>query len=195
VAGTQERRSILLQDDWSSMELKSGTLSYYHDSILLLMLRHTGDIINVIGEFVPLQESSSSLTSSITINLKSNLLILHPDILLTATALSNGPQCLRKPLLSSMVRASGDVTPALVWGNMLHTAMQSCLSSGKWDEQSINGYIDEVIQNGLSDLFQLNMTVSDAQRELKARANGIRTFAERYISPTPKVRNNEVYIE
>ena len=52
-----------------------------------------------------------------------NLLILHPDMLLTATALSKAPQCMRKPLLTSLVRSTSDITPALVWGSMLDLSL------------------------------------------------------------------------
>src|SRR5690606_17316242 len=93
-------RTIYLFDDW------------YETPV------HPGDTINVLGAF------SSTSPPSIEITSQSNLVILHPDILLTATSLSNAPQCPRKPLLSSLVRASNDTSPALVWGNMLHELIQ-----------------------------------------------------------------------
>lgn len=147
-----------------------------------------GDIINVLGTFLPLAQSSSSTTTSITISSKSNLLILHPDVLLTATALSNAPQCRRKPLLSSLVRSSSSMTPALVWGNMLHTVLESCLRTNQFDELWVNSQIETVVQSGVSDLVQINTTIEDAQKEVKLRAKGIHTFAKRYISDRPKVR-------
>lgn len=124
---------------------------------------------------------------TIEINSQENLLILHPDILLTATALSNAPQCARKPLLSSLVRASNDVSPALVWGNMLHEVMQKCLVEKRWEESWIDEQIDEVLLNGLGMLLALNVSVETARTELRKRAVGLRIFKDRYIADSPKV--------
>lgn len=147
-----------------------------------------GDIVNIIGHFSLLKESSSSTALSITISSKENLLILSPDMLLTATSLSNAPQCRRKPLISSLVRMSGsDITPATVWGNMLHTVLQSCLIEQRWDQKWIDERIDETVRDGLSDLFRLDVSVEHAKHQLSERAKGLRAFSDKYISASPKV--------
>ncbi|KAJ7593023.1 DNA replication factor Dna2-domain-containing protein [Mycena floridula] len=163
-----EIRAIILRDDWARTDIRIG------------------DTINVIGEFSLQSPSSSSVTLSIPITSKSNLLILHPDHLLTATALSNAPQCLRKPLLSALVRSSSDVTPALVWGNILHTVVQSCLTEGRWDEQWIDDQIDTAAREGMGELAKVGFDVEQGKREIKGRAKGLQPFGERYISDKPK---------
>lgn len=140
-----------------------------------------GDTINVLGSFT---------SNSITINLKANFVIHHPDLLITATALSNALQCRRKPLLSALVRSTSDISPALVWGNMLHEVMQSCLSSGHWEESWVQNKIDSVVRDGLMELVKLNVTVEDAKREVKFRAKGLQAFAQKYISAAPKVSHH-----
>lgn len=62
-----------------------------------------------------------------------NLLIVHPDILLSATAISAVVTCARKPLLQAKVKESGPgpherLTDSLVMGRMLHEVLQSCLT-------------------------------------------------------------------
>ena len=146
-----------------------------------------GDTVNVVGQFTTLSSSSSLITSSITVTAKANLLILHPDILLTATALSNAPQCLRKPLLSALVHSSSDATPALVWGNLLHTIVQSCLSEKRWDEAWIDDQIDAIIREAIGDLAKIGFDVEQGKREIKARAQGLKSFGGKYISTSPKV--------
>ncbi|KAG7440565.1 Dna2-domain-containing protein [Guyanagaster necrorhizus] len=168
IDGSKEKRSIVLRDDWIVTDVRKG------------------DIVNIIGDFTILGESSSSLTSSVAISSKSNLLILHPDILITATALSNTPQCRRKPLISSLVRSSSDYTPSLVWGNMLHSVLQACLLADRWDEVWVDDKIDEIVRSGLSDLVRINTNVDQAKREVKARAKGLHVFSEKYIAPSPK---------
>ncbi|CAO1617669.1 unnamed protein product [Parajaminaea phylloscopi] len=60
-----------------------------------------------------------------------NLLILHPDTLVTATAVCDVPTCLRKPLVKHRINATGAVdkmSEAVVMGNMLHEVLQACLT-------------------------------------------------------------------
>ncbi|KAG6836385.1 hypothetical protein H0H93_008591 [Arthromyces matolae] len=165
---SQERRRVILRDDWVSTDARIG------------------DTINVLGTFTLASTSSSSITLSITVTAKANLLILHPDLLLTATAISNAPQCRRKPLLSNLVRSTSDTTPALVWGNMLHEVMQSCLSENQWETAWVDQKIDEVVLKGLNELVKINVTIDQAKREVTARAKGLVAFSEKYISDYPK---------
>ena len=143
--------------------------------------------MNLLGQFELLPASSSRLTSQIIITSTRNLLIHHPDILMTATAIANAPQCRRKPLLSSLVRSSSDVTPALVWGNMLHEVMQSCFRASRWDDKWFEERIDEVVRNGLGELVKIDATIEMAKGELHKRAAGLRAFSQRYIADLPKV--------
>ncbi|KAF9234817.1 Dna2-domain-containing protein [Melanogaster broomeanus] len=108
-----------------------------------------------------------------------NLLIHHPDLLLTATALSNASQCRRKPLLSSLVRSTSDVTPALVWGNMLHEVMQTCLAAHQWDEKYVDALIDDVVLKNLTEIVKIGTDIDAAKRELMVRSKGLRVFSER----------------
>lgn len=123
----------------------------------------------------------------IQITSQSNFLVLHPDLLITATALSNAPQCRRKPLLSALVRSTLNMTPALLWGNMLHEVMQTCMAQQRWDECFIDGHIEEIVKKNLADLVKINVGIDEAKREVKSRAKGLRVFSERYIAEIPKV--------
>ena len=145
------------------------------------------DVVNVIGEWV---QTASSDAPAIEVSGKHNFLIHHPDVLITATALSNTSQCARKPLLSNMVRSTSDVTPALVWGNILHEVMQTCLSVQRWDEKFVDKKIAEVCQNSLGELIRIDMDLDQAIIEVKSRAKGLKAFAEKYIASEPKVRSH-----
>ncbi|KAG6333843.1 hypothetical protein ID866_5248 [Astraeus odoratus] len=136
------------------------------------------DTVNVLGNF--------DSKGAIVISSKENLLIQHPDFLLTATALSSAPQCRRKPLLSTLVRSSSDVTSALMWGNILHEVMQTCLLANRWDKSWIDDLIDDAILKNLTELLRFGIGVEEATREVKLRSRGLRAFSERYIAEEPK---------
>lgn len=68
-----------------------------------------------------------------------NLLILHPDTLVTATAVCDVPTCIRKPLIKQRINGSGatdKMSEALVMGNMLHEVLQACLTGMGLDVDS-----------------------------------------------------------
>ncbi|KAG7095095.1 hypothetical protein E1B28_005882 [Marasmius oreades] len=167
VSASEERRSVSLEDHWALTDVRPG------------------DVVNILGDFVPIS-ASSSVTSSITVSSKQNNLILHPDTLITSTALSTAAHCRRKALLSGLIRSSTDTTPSLVWGHILHTVFQICLGAKRWDDAWLEQQIDEVVRNNLADLVRIEMSVEMARSQVRARAKGIQTFFERYLSIQPK---------
>ncbi|THH05716.1 hypothetical protein EW145_g4595 [Phellinidium pouzarii] len=152
-------------------------------TIELSFSQMTGDTINVIGYFCV---SSSSPFATITISAKRNLIILHPDVLLTATSVANAPHCARRPLLSLLLHSTSDTTPALVFGNILHEVVQRCLSGLRWDQSYIEEILEEIVQNSLSDLVRIGVSVDEAKVEMRKRASGLREFGDRFIGQTPK---------
>lgn len=72
--------------------------------------------------------SASPLSDSLHAD---NLLILHPDTLVTATAVCDVPTCIRKPLVKHRINGTGAVdkmSESVVMGNMLHEVLQACLT-------------------------------------------------------------------
>ena len=65
--------------------------------------------------------------------------------------------------------------------------MQRSLRDGTWEQSAIDARIDGAVQESLGGLVKLGISVKTARRELKIRAKGLKTFAEKYISPMPKV--------
>ncbi|KZT71118.1 Dna2-domain-containing protein [Daedalea quercina L-15889] len=165
----EERRRVILQGDWVDTDIRPG------------------DVINVLGDFVaPASTSKTAPVPTITISAQENLFIHHPDLLVTATALSTASQCRRKPIVTNLVRSSVDVTPSLVWGNILHEVMQACLCEGRWDAPWIESQINEVVKKSLGDLMRVDMSIEQAVSEVRLRAQGLRSFAEKYMAEEPK---------
>ena len=70
--------------------------------------------------------------------------------------------------------------------------MQTCLSVAKWDDKFMDKQIAEVTQRGLGELLRIGMSMPQAIIEIKARAKGLRAFADKYIAPSPKVYTRHV---
>jgi DNA replication ATP-dependent helicase Dna2 len=86
-----------------------------------------------------------------------------------------------------LVRSSSDFTPSLLWGNLLHSVMEKSLADGNWDDDELNRRANDVVSASMGELIRVGVDVPQARRELKIRARGLRAFADRYISDTPKV--------
>ena len=158
-------------------------------SIFLIHHSPTDDILNILGTFsAPSPSFSTNFPKRcISLTTSANLLILHPDMLLTATALSNAPHCMRKPLLTSLVRSTSDITPALAWGSMLHEVMQHCLLEKRWDDAWIDKCLHNAISGGLGELVKLGISEEVALTEMRERSKDFKVFAERYLGDVPKV--------
>ena len=79
------------------------------------------------------------------------------------------------------------MTPALLWGNMLHEIMQTCLATQQWDEFYVEDLIEDAVMKNLPGIVKIDTTIEDAKREVKLRSKGLKVFSERYIADRPKV--------
>jgi DNA replication ATP-dependent helicase Dna2 len=70
--------------------------------------------------------------------------------------------------------------------------MQSCFTTGRWEEFWMNEKIDEVILKGLNELLKIDVSVEQAKREVRTRAKGLLAFSQKYLGDTPKVRIREL---
>ncbi|KAI9438474.1 Dna2-domain-containing protein [Lactarius indigo] len=115
-----------------------------------------------------------------------NLLIHHPDTLLTPSLLASAPNCQRKPLVTALVRALSPPTPSLVYGTVLHEVFQSCLQEGRWDAPWIEARVDSALSASFGDLVRASVPLSTAKDEILRRAVGVETFGRRYIGDHPR---------
>ncbi|KZS87370.1 Dna2-domain-containing protein [Sistotremastrum niveocremeum HHB9708] len=185
VEGTGERREVILRDDW------------------ICSIVRRGDIVNVIGEFTTLlgtsAQQSSPIKARISISSQYNYIILHPDVLLSATYISHTSKCSRKPLISALFKSSAPVagsstgspapySSAVVWGNILHEVFQRSLSDNEWSEKATDSKIDEVIRspNFLGEIVQSGVNLNQAKQEIKERAKGLAGFSQKYLGEIPK---------
>ncbi|KAG8903622.1 Tripartite DNA replication factor [Tulasnella sp. 403] len=163
-----EERRVVLKDDWVSTDV------------------HPGDTINVIGHFSLAPSSSSKPDYSICISAAENMVVLHPDLLLTSTSISSASRCIRKPVISSLLHSPFNVTESSTMGNMLHQVMQTCLAKNEWGTTSISREIDSVVHSGFDDLLRISMGVEKAKEDMRGRAKGIQEFSQKFISSEPK---------
>ncbi len=188
VDNTDEQLQVYLCDEWYYTDIRPGKSPL--SEVCAYTNVYEDDVFNVLGHFTP---ACSFVPRTINITAAANLLILHPDFLTTATALSTAPQCRRKPLLAGLVRATSDITPALVYGSVLHEVLQRCLREDRWEQTFLDTCIEETVQAMLGDLVKLGVSKEVARREVADRARGLIPFQQRYLTDEPKVCRSLLY--
>ncbi len=117
-----------------------------------------------------------------------NLLILHPDHLISATVVGDSFTCTRKAILGDRVKATSDGNQATLYGHIIHEIFQEALKAHRWDDVWMVSAIEKIATRHLEGLFELNIELSIALDQLKAKVNDLQVWAEIFIAAEPKVR-------
>ena len=166
---TKAVRVILLRQAWVDSPCKPGA--------------H----VHVVGDF--------DCYGQCIIDNTQNLLILHPDHLISATVVGTSFTCIRKSVLEDRVKTTSESNESLVYGHILHEVFQESLKANRWDDESMLAIIDNVATKHLEALFEINIEHVMAIDQLKARATDLQNWAKIFIAVSPKVgpRNHFYY--
>ena len=144
------------------------------------------DTICDIGSFVHLVGGFDQYGQCIVDNIQ-NLLILHPDHLISATVVGDSFTCTRKAVLQDRVKTTSDANQATTYGHMLHEIFQASLRANRWDEEWMTSTIEKVATQHLEDLFEINIEHAMAVDQLKVRIVDLQAWAETFIAAKPTV--------
>ena len=116
-----------------------------------------------------------------------NLLILHPDHLISSTVVGDSFTCTRKAVLQDRVKATSDANQSTMYGNMLHEIFQEAMRANRWDDDFMTTTIQLLATQHLETLFEVQVELSVAVEHLKTRAADLQAWAEIFISAKPRV--------
>ncbi|CZT07936.1 related to DNA helicase [Rhynchosporium agropyri] len=94
-----------------------------------------------------------------------NLLILHPDHLISSTVVADSFGCTRRAVLQDRVKATSDSSAPLVYGTILHEIFQAAMLENRWDSEWLRELIDKTATRHMEDLYSIKK-----QPEAKVRA-------------------------
>lgn len=134
--------------------------------------------VHIIGQFEP--------TGQCIIDNSQNILILHPDQLISATVVADSFTCMRRAVLQDRVKATSDKTPPLVYGTLLHEIFQEALMSNKWTPQFLDSVICDITEKHVEDLYTIKVSLSDAREHLRSKMPELRSWASAFVTRFPK---------
>ncbi|KAL2021260.1 hypothetical protein VTK56DRAFT_7339 [Thermocarpiscus australiensis] len=157
---TNAVRSVHLRGDW--YDTQASPKAYVH----------------IIGTFEP--------SGRCIIDNNQNILILHPDQLVSSTVVADSFTCMRRAVLQDRVKATSEATPALVYGTILHEVFQQALMANNWDLGFLGSVISKTLQAHLEDLYVIKVGLDDARSHVLSKMPELRSWAQSFVSASPK---------
>ena len=138
----------------------------------------SGAYVHVVGQF--------SRTGQITVDDAQNLIIVHPDHLVSATAVADSFDCLRKAVLQDRVKATNATSKPTVYGTILHEVFQIAISQNRWDSEWLDELIQSTVIRHVDGLFEAGAeNTNEALEFLRSKIPELSAWASTFIGSVP----------
>lgn len=132
-----------------------------------------GSYIHIIGKF--------DRTGQCIVNDADNMIIVHPDHLISSTVVGDSFTCMRRAVLQDRVKATSAATQPQVYGHILHEVFGQALRLNKWDIQSFRDIIDKTLPSYIESLYEIGVQVNDAKEYLLGKAPEMMAWANVFV--------------
>ncbi|GAM17628.1 hypothetical protein SAMD00019534_008030 [Acytostelium subglobosum LB1] len=144
---------------------------------------NSGDVLNVIGEY-------DMEHGAFVVDNNKNLIVLHPDLLITGTELGGSFTCSRRALLKEQMSSEFNSTVPL-YGSIVHEVFQRCLSEIHFEKEYISSYKRDVLlqPNYALKLSSLGETHDEASNHIELWQSTIQNFGNTFIDSQNSKKN------
>ncbi|KAG5980101.1 hypothetical protein E4U55_004396 [Claviceps digitariae] len=170
---TRSEKILIIQADGSKVTRTVHLRGAWFDTPA-----HTDSYVHVIGSF--------SARGQCIVDDAENLLILHPDQLISSTVVADSFGCMRRAVLQDRVKATSEASPPLVYGTMLHEIFQEALLMNKWDIPFLSSVIDRICDKHVEDLYTIKVGLPSAKEHLLSKMTELSYWAKTFVSPQPR---------
>ncbi|ERF76175.1 hypothetical protein EPUS_01509 [Endocarpon pusillum Z07020] len=122
-----------------------------------------------------------------------NMIILHPDHLISATVVADSFSCTRRAVLQDRIKATGAAEPSQVYGHILHEIFGQALKANDWSLESLSIIIERILVNWIESLYEINTPVPQALEYLLSKMPELQAWASVFVtaqaSPQGEVRD------
>ncbi|CAF3631406.1 hypothetical protein QX201_012948 [Fusarium graminearum] len=139
---------------------------------------HADAYVHVIGDF--------TARGQCVVDDAQNLLILHPDQLISATVVADSFGCMRRAVLQDRVKATSPPTPPLIYGTMLHEIFQEALLANQWDLPFLCRVIERITEKHVEDLYTIKVGIPSAREHLQSKMTELSYWAGSFVSSQAK---------
>ncbi|KAG0168654.1 Tripartite DNA replication factor [Apophysomyces sp. BC1015] len=142
------------------------------------------ETVVTVGDIVHIPSVAPG-TTEIIIDNKNNLLIVHPDHLVSCTTVAESIFCRRKSVLQQKIKSLSEYSEPLVYGDIMHRILQDLLRSGDFSVIGIRDAIERIVMSSLDALFALDQTESSVINLFNERIPDIKAFGDIYVGSEP----------
>jgi hypothetical protein len=127
------------------------------------------------------------------------VLVIHPDILMTPTTISETVTCSRRAVLKSRIGSTGLSSKAPLFGTMRHDLFGLCMRQENFDLAFAKRNVHKLARQNAEGLLGCGVSTAEAQEEILKVFPVIRDFVAEYTAlgkpPSPELLNNGIKIE
>lgn len=121
------------------------------------------------------------------VNDAQNMIIIHPDHLISATVIADSISCQRRAVLQDRIKRTSDIGKPQVFGNIFHELFQEAMKLNMWDTASLRALTEEVAVRHVEELYLIHMSLNEAVDHVMGRIPGIQRWAELFLRSKPGV--------
>lgn len=143
-----------------------------------------GDKISLIGRPSP--------SGAWFVNDKQNILILHPDTLISSTTVADSFHCIRKAVLADRVKSTNDKNEYMVYGSLLHETFQHALATNDFTTETFTAFIDTLVHRFMDDLYLIKTDIAQAKTYLESKIPLIQAFQKAFIGKWPRTAAEDI---
>ncbi|EAW24917.1 bifunctional ATP-dependent DNA helicase/ssDNA endodeoxyribonuclease DNA2 [Aspergillus fischeri NRRL 181] len=160
---TKNKKAVILRESWFDSPCSKG--AYIH---------LTGDF-DAAGQCI--------------VDDAHNMIILHPDHLVSATVVADSIGCQRRAVLQDRIKNSSDISKPQVFGNIFHELFQEAMKINKWDLSSLRALVEAILVRHVEDLYLIQMSIPEAVEYMMSRVPALKAWAEVFLRPTPSAES------
>jgi DNA replication ATP-dependent helicase Dna2 len=134
--------------------------------------------VHIIGAF--------SSSGQCIVDDQHNMLILHPDHLISATVVADSFGCLRRAVLQDRVKATSRANAPMLYGTLLHELFQEALKANQWDSAFLVDTIDKLLPSKFETILEINSTCDEVKEHLNSKLPELQAWAKIFIRAEPR---------
>ena len=136
-----------------------------------------GSYVHLIGEY---DRSGKCIVDD-----ADNMIILHPDHLISATVVADSFTCTRRAALQDRVKATGAAEKPQVYGHILHEVFGEGLRTNDWSGKNLRSIIEKVLPNYIESLYEIQVQTPEAIDYLMGKMPELQGWAAVFLSANP----------
>ncbi|RHZ68543.1 bifunctional ATP-dependent DNA helicase/ssDNA endodeoxyribonuclease DNA2 [Aspergillus thermomutatus] len=160
---TKHKKAVILRESWFDSPCSQG--AYIH----------------LTGDF--------DATGQCIVDDAHNMIILHPDHLISATVVADSISCQRRAVLQDRIKNSSDISKPQVFGNIFHELFQEAMKVNKWDLSSLRALVEAILVKHVEDLYLIEMSIPEAIEYMMSKVPALKAWAEIFLRTTPSAES------